>query len=68
MLCWCRRVPRGWLPPPERFGDILATAIYVTEDRKQIADFVPVSSSKHDVIVSGPSAPTLASLGDLSGS
>ena len=35
------------------YGDIIATAVYITEDRKKIADFVPVASSKHDVIVSG---------------
>jgi membrane-bound lytic murein transglycosylase MltF len=49
------------------YGDIIATAIYITDDRKKIADFVPVASSKHDVIVSGPSAPALTSLHDLSG-
>ena len=49
------------------YGDIIATAIYITEDRKQIADFVPAASSKHDVVVSGPSSPALTGLGDLSG-
>ena len=49
------------------YGDIIATAIYITEDRKEIADFVPAASSKHDVIVSGPSSPALTGLGDLSG-
>jgi membrane-bound lytic murein transglycosylase MltF len=49
------------------YGDIIASAIYITENRKKLADFVPVASSKHDVIVSGPSAPALAGLDDLSG-
>lgn len=49
------------------FGDIIASAVYITEERKKIVDFVPVASSRHDVIVSGPSAPALASLDDLSG-
>ncbi len=49
------------------YGDIIATAVYITEDRKKIADFVPVASSKHDVIVSGPSSPILTGLNDLSG-
>ena len=49
------------------YGDVMASATYITEDRKKIADFVPVASSKHDVIVSGRSVPVLASLDDLSG-
>ena len=49
------------------YGDIIATAIYITEDRKKIADFIPVASSKHDVIVSGPASPALTRLDDLSG-
>ena len=48
-------------------GDIIAAAIYITEDRQKIADFVPVASSKHDVIVSAPSSPVLTGLDDLSG-
>jgi membrane-bound lytic murein transglycosylase MltF len=49
------------------YGDVMASATYITEDRKKIADFVPVASSKHDVIVSGRCVPVLASLDDLSG-
>ena len=49
------------------FGDIVAMAVYITEERKKIADFVPLASSRHDVIVSGASAPQLAGLDDLSG-
>lgn len=49
------------------FGDIVARAVYITDERKKIADFVPVASSRHDVVVSGPSVPTLTGLDDLSG-
>lgn len=49
------------------FGDIVAMSVYITEERKKIADFVPLASSRHDVIVSGASAPELAGLDDLSG-
>ena len=49
------------------YGDVMASATHITEDRKKIADFVPVASSKHDVIVSGRCVPVLASLDDLSG-
>jgi membrane-bound lytic murein transglycosylase MltF len=48
-------------------GDLIARAIYITEERKRLVEFVPVSSSQHDVIVSGPDAPPLGSLQDLSG-
>jgi membrane-bound lytic murein transglycosylase MltF len=48
-------------------GDIIARAIYITESRKRVVDFIPVSSSQHDVVVAGPKAPQLASLADLSG-
>jgi len=48
-------------------GDILAAPLYITEARKKLADFIPVASSQHDVVVSGPDAPPLASLEDLSG-
>jgi membrane-bound lytic murein transglycosylase MltF len=48
-------------------GDIVAVAVYITESRKKIVDFVPVSSSQHDVVVAGPDVPPLANLEDLSG-
>jgi len=48
-------------------GDILAVPIYITESRKKVVDFIPVVTSQHDVVVSGPDAPPLASLEDLSG-
>jgi membrane-bound lytic murein transglycosylase MltF len=48
-------------------GDIIAIPVYVTDERKKLADFVPVLTSRHDVIVAGPDAPPLANLEDLSG-
>ncbi len=48
-------------------GDMIASAIYITEERKKIVDFVSVTSTEHDVVVGGPDAPPLASLEDLSG-
>jgi membrane-bound lytic murein transglycosylase MltF len=48
-------------------GDIVAVAVYITEARRQVVDFIPVSSSQHDVVVAGPDAPPLSSLEDLSG-
>jgi membrane-bound lytic murein transglycosylase MltF len=48
-------------------GDIVAVAVYITESRKRVVDFIPVSSSQHDVVVAGPDAPPLANLEDLSG-
>lgn len=48
-------------------GDLIAAAVYITETRKKIFDFVPLASSMHDVVVAGPDAPPLANLEDLSG-
>ena len=48
-------------------GDLIAAAVYITEARKKIFDFVPLASSMHDVVVAGPDAPPLANLEDLSG-
>ena len=48
-------------------GDIVAVAVYITESRKKVADFIPVWSSQHDVVVAGPDAPPLTNLEDLSG-
>ena len=30
-------------------GDLIATAVYITEPRKKIFDFIPLASSMHDV-------------------
>ncbi|HTA56804.1 MAG TPA: transglycosylase SLT domain-containing protein [Candidatus Baltobacteraceae bacterium] len=48
-------------------GDLVAAAVYITEARKKIFDFVPLASSVRDVVVAGPDAPPLANLEDLSG-
>jgi membrane-bound lytic murein transglycosylase MltF len=48
-------------------GDLIAAAVYITETRKKIFDFVPLASSMHDTVVAGPDAPPLANLEDLSG-
>jgi membrane-bound lytic murein transglycosylase MltF len=48
-------------------GDLVAAAVYITEARKKVLDFVPLASSLHDVVVAGPDAPPLSSLNDLSG-
>jgi len=48
-------------------GDLIASAVYITEPRKKVVDFVPLASSMHDVVVAGPDAPPLASLDELSG-
>ncbi len=47
--------------------DIAAAPIIITEDRKKRADLVPTGLSREDVVISGPDAPALASLDDLSG-
>jgi membrane-bound lytic murein transglycosylase MltF len=47
-------------------GDLVAAAVYITEARKKIFDFVPLGTSMHDVVVAGPDAPPLANLEDLS--
>src|ERR1700746_3964419 len=48
-------------------GDLVAAAVYITEARKKIVDFVPLASGMHDVVVAGRGAPPLANLEDLSG-
>ncbi|HTT20767.1 MAG TPA: transporter substrate-binding domain-containing protein, partial [Candidatus Sulfotelmatobacter sp.] len=48
-------------------GDLVAAAVYITEARKKIFDFVPLANRMHDVVVAGPGAPLLANLEDLSG-
>jgi len=48
-------------------GDLIAAAVYITEARKRVVDFVPLASSLHDVVVAGPDAPPLSNLDDLSG-
>jgi membrane-bound lytic murein transglycosylase MltF len=49
-------------------GDIVATGVFVTPERAQrIAFTVPLATNIQEVIVSGPGAPTLAGVDDLSG-
>ena len=48
-------------------GDVIAAAVYITEARKKVVDFVPLASSVRDVVVAGPDSPPLGSLEDLSG-
>ena len=43
-------------------GDLVAAAVYITETRKKVFDFVPLASNVHDVVVAGPDAPLLANL------
>jgi membrane-bound lytic murein transglycosylase MltF len=48
-------------------GDVIAAAVYITEARKKVFDFVPLASSVRDVVVAGPDSPPLGGLEDLSG-
>ncbi|MBS0580076.1 MAG: transporter substrate-binding domain-containing protein [Proteobacteria bacterium] len=49
-------------------GDIVATGVFVTPERAQRLSFtVPWATNVNEVIISGPSAPALAGIDDLSG-
>lgn len=48
-------------------GDIAAIGIAITDERKKIADFIPVASDRQDVVVAGVAAPSLSGLDDLAG-
>jgi membrane-bound lytic murein transglycosylase MltF len=49
-------------------GDIAAANLTITPERQQIVDFsVPVGSGVTEVVVTGPSSPTLTNIDDLSG-
>jgi membrane-bound lytic murein transglycosylase MltF len=49
-------------------GDIAASNLTITEGRKKLVDFsVPVYANVSEVVVSGPSAPAVNSVEDLSG-
>ena len=49
-------------------GDIAAAALTVTPERKKLVDFSqPFASDVHEVLVTGPSAPEIASLDELAG-
>ncbi len=63
-------VPRNELIPRllAGEGDIAAAALTVTRERKAKVDFsAPLASGVREVLVTGPSAPPIASLDDLSG-
>jgi ABC-type amino acid transport/signal transduction systems, periplasmic component/domain len=49
-------------------GDIVAANLTITEDRLEKVDFTdPVLKNVHEILVTGPSAPAIAKLEDLSG-
>jgi membrane-bound lytic murein transglycosylase MltF len=49
-------------------GDIIAAGVTVTPEREKVADFtVPTKADVKQIVVTGPGAPDLASLDDLSG-
>jgi membrane-bound lytic murein transglycosylase MltF len=49
-------------------GDIAAGALTITPERWETVDFAtPLASGVHEVLVTGPAAPTLSTLNDLSG-
>ncbi len=49
-------------------GDIAAGGLTITHERKELIDFSePVLTNVREIIVTGPSSPTLSSLDDLSG-
>ncbi len=49
-------------------GDIVVASLSITPERQEIMDFsIPVSKPISEILVTGPSAPELASIEDLSG-
>ena len=49
-------------------GDIIAAGLSITSERQNLVDFsIPVSKSISEILVTGPSAPKLDSIDDLSG-
>jgi membrane-bound lytic murein transglycosylase MltF len=63
-------VPRDELLPrlAAGQGDIAAAALTVTPERKKVVDFSrPFASDVREVLVTGPSAPPIATIDDLSG-
>ena len=66
----CLPVPRDRLLPAlaEGYGDIAAATLTITESRLQTVDFTePVSKAVAQIVVTGPGAPSLQRLEDLSG-
>ncbi|MFT5711227.1 MAG: membrane-bound lytic murein transglycosylase MltF [Halioglobus sp.] len=49
-------------------GDIIAAGLSITPERQELIDFsIPVSKSVSEILVTGPTAPKLRSIDDLSG-
>jgi membrane-bound lytic murein transglycosylase MltF len=49
-------------------GDIVAAGITVTPEREKLADFTtPTKTNVREIVVTGPGAPTIATIDDLSG-
>jgi membrane-bound lytic murein transglycosylase MltF len=49
-------------------GDIVAAGITVTPERQKLVDFtMPTKSGVHEIVVTGPGAPAIASVDDLAG-
>ncbi len=49
-------------------GDIIAAGLSITPERQEVVDFtIPVSKSVSEILVTGPSAPNIDSIDDLSG-
>ena len=52
----------------EGYGDIVAANLTITSSRKEIVDFAdPLASGVKEILVTGPSAPAIATLDDLGG-
>jgi len=63
-------VARNQLIPAllEGRGDVIAAGLSITPERQEIMDFtIPVSKPVSEILVTGPSAPALGSIEDLSG-
>ena len=63
-------VARNQLVPAllEGRGDIIAAGLSITAERQEIVDFtIPVSKAVSEILVTGPAAPALDSIDDLSG-
>jgi membrane-bound lytic murein transglycosylase MltF len=50
------------------YGDIAAAGLSITPEREEIVDFgTPLSREVKEIVVTGPAAPELGTIGDLSG-
>lgn len=49
-------------------GDIIAAGLTITPERQEVVDFsIPASKPLNEILVTGPSAPTISTLDELSG-